>query len=85
MDGATATAPSPTAPATRLTEPWRTSPEANTAGKRVGEHHERHVHAHRVIDGADHEGLIGTEKGAAATTQAILDVVQTARSHTSLG
>jgi hypothetical protein len=41
--------------------------------------------AHRVIAGADHEGLIGDEEGAANTTQAILDVVQAARSHTSLG
>jgi hypothetical protein len=28
----TATEPSPTAEATRLTEPWRTSPAANTPG-----------------------------------------------------
>jgi pimeloyl-ACP methyl ester carboxylesterase len=40
---------------------------------------------HRVIDGADHEGLIGDKEHAAATTQAILDVVEAARSHTSLG
>ena len=40
---------------------------------------------HRVIDGAAHEALIADEEGAAATTQAILDVVQAARSHTSLG
>jgi len=30
---------------------------------------------HRVIDGATHEALIGDEKHAAATSQAILDVV----------
>ena len=39
--------------------------------------------AHRVID-ADHEGLIGDEKGATATTRAILDVVQAARSQKPL-
>jgi pimeloyl-ACP methyl ester carboxylesterase len=39
--------------------------------------------AHRVIE-ADHEGLIGNEQGAAATTQGILDVVQAARSQTPL-
>jgi hypothetical protein len=36
--------------------------------------------AHRVIDGADHVGLIGDEEHAAATTQAILDVVASVRS-----
>jgi pimeloyl-ACP methyl ester carboxylesterase len=41
--------------------------------------------AHRVIEGADHLALIEDEDGAAKTTQAILDVVQAARSHTSLG
>jgi pimeloyl-ACP methyl ester carboxylesterase len=41
--------------------------------------------AHRVIAGADHEGLIGDEEHARATTQAILDAVQAARSHTPLG
>ena len=40
--------------------------------------------AHRLID-SDHEGLINNEKGAAATAQAILDVVKAARSHASLG
>jgi len=30
---------------------------------------------HRIIDGASHEALIADKKGAAATTQAILDVV----------
>jgi hypothetical protein len=40
--------------------------------------------AHRVIDGASHEGLIGDEEHAAATTKAILDVVHATRSHTSL-
>jgi pimeloyl-ACP methyl ester carboxylesterase len=39
--------------------------------------------AHRVVE-SDHEGLIGNEDGAAATTRAILDVVQAARSHTAL-
>jgi pimeloyl-ACP methyl ester carboxylesterase len=37
--------------------------------------------AHRTIAGASHEGLIGDEDGAAATTRAILDVVQAVRSH----
>jgi pimeloyl-ACP methyl ester carboxylesterase len=36
--------------------------------------------AHRVIDGATHEGLIGDKKYAAATTQAVLDVVAAVRS-----
>src|SRR5215211_1920815 len=40
--------------------------------------------AHRVIDGADHGALIANEEHAAATTQAILDVVHAARSHTPL-
>jgi hypothetical protein len=31
--------------------------------------------AHRVIDGATHEGLIAEEGRAAVTTRAILDVV----------
>src|SRR6185436_386524 len=31
--------------------------------------------AHRVIDGADHEALIGDEQHSAPTTQAVLDVV----------
>jgi pimeloyl-ACP methyl ester carboxylesterase len=34
---------------------------------------------HRVIDGATHEDLIGNEEDAAATTQAILDVVASVR------
>ncbi|HET9871302.1 MAG TPA: alpha/beta hydrolase [Propionibacteriaceae bacterium] len=34
---------------------------------------------HRVITGADHAGLIVDEKGAAATTRAILDVVSSVR------
>jgi pimeloyl-ACP methyl ester carboxylesterase len=34
---------------------------------------------HRVIDGATHEALIADEKDAAATTQAILDVVSSVR------
>ena len=36
--------------------------------------------AHRVIDGAVHEGLVADEEHAAATTQAILDVVRSVRS-----
>jgi len=35
---------------------------------------------HRVIDGATHESLISDEEDAAATTQAILDVVPSVRS-----
>jgi pimeloyl-ACP methyl ester carboxylesterase len=35
---------------------------------------------HRVVDGATHEALIANEQGAAATTQAILDVVSSVRS-----
>jgi pimeloyl-ACP methyl ester carboxylesterase len=35
---------------------------------------------HRVIDGTTHEELIADEEGAAATTQAILDVVSSVRS-----
>ena len=35
---------------------------------------------HRVIDGATHEALVADEAGAAATTQAILDVVSSIRS-----
>lgn len=35
---------------------------------------------HRVIEGASHEALIANEDGAAATTQAILDVVSSLRS-----
>ncbi|HEV7420132.1 MAG TPA: hypothetical protein VGO30_09820, partial [Mycobacterium sp.] len=38
--------------------------------------------AHRIIEGASHQALIGDEDGAAATTRAILDVVQAVRSHT---
>lgn len=34
---------------------------------------------HRVIDGAKHETLIANKEGAAATTQAILDVVSSVR------
>src|SRR5215208_1182349 len=36
--------------------------------------------AHRITDGATHEDLIGNEEDAAATTQAILDVVASVRS-----
>lgn len=35
--------------------------------------------AHRIVDGADHAGLLLDEDGAAATTQAILDVVSSIR------
>ena len=35
---------------------------------------------HRVIDGATHEALVADEEDAAATTQAILDVVSSVRS-----
>jgi hypothetical protein len=35
---------------------------------------------HRVIDGATHTSLIMDEEDAAATTQAILDVVSSVRS-----
>jgi pimeloyl-ACP methyl ester carboxylesterase len=35
---------------------------------------------HRIIDGASHEDLVGNEEDAAATTQAILDVVAAVRS-----
>jgi hypothetical protein len=35
---------------------------------------------HRIIDGATHEDLIANEDAAAATTQAILDVVSSVRS-----
>jgi hypothetical protein len=37
--------------------------------------------AHRTIEGASHEGLVGEEASAAHTTAAILDVVQAVRSH----
>jgi hypothetical protein len=39
---------------------------------------------HRVIDGATHHALIADEEYAAATTQAILDVVSSVRSEGSL-
>src|SRR5919199_4181080 len=39
---------------------------------------------HRTIAGASHEALIGDKKYAAATTQAILDVVTAVRSHRPL-
>jgi pimeloyl-ACP methyl ester carboxylesterase len=41
--------------------------------------------SHRVIAGATHEALIADEKPAAATTQAILDVVAAVRQHDPLG
>jgi pimeloyl-ACP methyl ester carboxylesterase len=41
-------------------------------------------HAHRVIDGANHAGLLFEEQGAAATTQAILDVVASTRNNEPL-
>jgi hypothetical protein len=39
---------------------------------------------HRVVDGAAHEDLIANEEDAAATTQAILDVVASVRSQRRL-
>jgi pimeloyl-ACP methyl ester carboxylesterase len=39
---------------------------------------------HRIIDGATHEDLIANQEDAAATTQAILDVVSSVRSPTRL-
>jgi pimeloyl-ACP methyl ester carboxylesterase len=39
---------------------------------------------HRIIDGATHEDLVGNEEDAAATTQAILDVVASVRSKVAL-
>ena len=39
---------------------------------------------HRIIDGATHEDLIADEEDAAATTQAILDVVSSVRSQRRL-
>jgi hypothetical protein len=35
---------------------------------------------HRIIDGASHEDLVANQEDAAATTQAILDVVASVRS-----
>ena len=40
---------------------------------------------HRVIDGATHEALVAEQDSAAATTQAILDVVSSVRSGRPLG
>jgi hypothetical protein len=40
--------------------------------------------AHRVIDGASHQELLGDEKDSAATSQAILDVVASIRNTTQL-
>jgi hypothetical protein len=40
---------------------------------------------HRIIDGASHAGLLFDEHGAAATTQAILDVVSSVRNDEPLG
>ena len=39
---------------------------------------------HRVVAGATHEGLVGERKYAAATTQAILDVVSSVRNNRPL-
>jgi hypothetical protein len=39
---------------------------------------------HRIIAGATHEDLVGNEEDAAATTQAILDVVASVRSKGAL-
>jgi hypothetical protein len=35
---------------------------------------------HRIVDGATHEALVANQEDAAATTQAILDVVSSVRS-----
>lgn len=40
---------------------------------------------HRVIKGADHAALVADDKGAAATTQAILDVVSSIRTARPVG
>ena len=40
--------------------------------------------AHRTITDAAHEDLVADQHGAAATTQAILDVIQAVKSHTPL-
>ena len=40
--------------------------------------------AHRVIDGASHQELLGNEKGSAATSHAVLDVVAAIRIATPL-
>ena len=39
---------------------------------------------HRVVAGAIHEDLVGNEEDAAATTQAILDVVASVRNNGAL-
>jgi hypothetical protein len=39
---------------------------------------------HRTIAGATHDGLVGEQKYAAATSQGILDVVSAVRSHRPL-
>jgi len=39
---------------------------------------------HRVIDGVDHGGMVADEKGATATTRAVLDVVSSIRTGSSL-
>lgn len=41
--------------------------------------------SHRIVEGADHEALIGDEAAAASTTRGILDVVEAVRSRTPLG
>ena len=40
--------------------------------------------AHRIVEGASHQSLVADRDGAAATTQAILDVVSSVRSGTPL-
>jgi hypothetical protein len=40
--------------------------------------------AHRTVAGATHEALVGEQKYAAATSQAILDVVSSVRSQRPL-
>ena len=40
--------------------------------------------AHRVINGASHQQLLGDEKDSAATSQAVIDVVAAIRNATPL-
>jgi pimeloyl-ACP methyl ester carboxylesterase len=40
---------------------------------------------HRVVDGVDHVGMVADDKGAAATTRAIVDVVSSIRTASPLG
>jgi pimeloyl-ACP methyl ester carboxylesterase len=54
----------------------------STAQKRLAALSTNNVH--RVIDGADHQALIADEQYAAATTQAIVDVISSVRSEAPL-